>query len=130
MKTLRNYLITTTIGLLIFLFVILIKDIFSQTDTKTILHIISDGLFVSGVLLTCSGLLTFTRNQGSFDMIFYGFSLMINKFRRDINARKYKTFYDYREAQKEKKRSFAFICITGLCFIALSGLFIFLWSQQ
>lgn len=130
MKKLIKYLIVVGVGFLIFTFVVLGKRIFSQTELKTIYLILSDGFFVSGTLITCFGLLVFTSNQGSFDMIIYGFQMFINKFRKDINARKYKTFYEYREAKSGNKKRFGYICLVGLCFIAISALFVYLRSLQ
>lgn len=130
MKKLIKYLIVIGVGLAIFAFVVLTRNIFSQTEIRKIYIILSDGFFIPGVLITCFGLLVFTSNQGSFDMIVYGLQMFINKFRRNINARKHKSFYEYREAKREDKKSFGYICLVGLCFIALSAVFTFLRSRQ
>lgn len=130
MKKLIKYLVVTAFGLALTLFVLISKDIFNKTDPKVIFHILSDAFFIPGVLITCVGLLVFTSNQGSFDMIIYGFQSFINIFRKDINARKHKTFYDYKEAKKDNKRSFGYICLVGLGFLAVTAIFVILWSQQ
>ena len=42
--------------------------------------------------------------------------------------RKYKTFYDYREARKDRKRSVSFVLIVGLALIAVSVVFLILYE--
>ena len=130
MKKLIKYLVVTVFGLVITLFILLSRDVFHQTDSKVIFHILSDAFFIPGILITCVGLLVFSSNQGSFDMIIYGFKSFINIFRKDLNARKHKTFYDYKEAKKDNKRSFGYICLVGLGFLAVTAVFVILWSQQ
>ena len=120
MKTLTKYLITLSVGFLTAFLVVWFRGIFSQTEPVQIFHILCDAFFVSGVLLSCAGLLVFSANEGTFDMIVYGMDSFFDMFRRK-STKKYATFYDYRESRADKKVSFGYIVFCGLFFLAVSG---------
>lgn len=119
MKSLRKYLITLLIGFAGVALILWSKDIFSQTSIVKIFHILTDAFFVVGVVVTCAGLLVFSSNEGTFDMLVYGVSSFFDMFRKKSN-KKYETFYDYRASKQEKKIKFGFIVICGLFFLAVS----------
>lgn len=48
-------------------------------------------------------------------------------FKKNPADRKYKDFYEYREAMKEKKRSYGYMVIVGLAYIAVSLIFLALY---
>ncbi len=93
------------------------------------MQILSDAFFVPGVLLAGVGLIIFASNGGAFDMLGFAVLLFFNLFRKDVNKRKYKDFYEYRQAKKDKKRSMAFMLITGLIFIAIAVIFIIVYAN-
>ena len=124
MKKTLPYLITTAVGAVIAIVIIFAKGIVNQTDTVAVMQILSDAFFVPGVILAGVGLLVFASNGGVFDMLAYGTLLFFNLFRKDMSKRKYKDYYEYRQAKKEKKRGFAFMLLVGLAFIAVSAIFI------
>lgn len=128
MNTLRKYLITFAVGSVIALLVLYIKDVFSMTEVAEILHALCDAFFVPGVLLVCSGLMVFSSNEGTFDMLVYGMDSFIDMFRKK-STKKYSTFYDYRESRKDKKLKFWYIVFTGLFFIALSMVMYMLYRR-
>ncbi len=49
---------------------------------------------------------------------------LFDLFRRNINERKYKDFYEYKESKKDKKHGFGFMLVVGLVFIAIAGAFL------
>ena len=104
MKNALRYLIAAGAGLVIAFVIMLAQGIFSQTDAQDVMRILSDAFFASGVLLAGAGLILVASNGGLFDMFGYAAVLFFNLFRRDVTKRKYKDFYEYREAKKEKKR--------------------------
>ena len=104
------------------------KDIFAQTVQKDVYHILCDAFFVVGVLIECVGLLIFSSNEGTFDIIVYGVSSFVDMFKKQPN-RKYETFYDYRAARQDKKIKFAYLLIVGLVFLAVSGVMLYLYHQ-
>ena len=119
MKKIRKYLITLIVGLAAVLGIAWAKDLFSQTDPGTICHILCDVFFAVGTVITCVGLLIFSANEGSFDMLSYGMSSFIDLFRTK-SKKKYATFFDYKESRADKKHSFGFLLICGLLFVAVS----------
>ena len=118
MKKLK-YFITLLCGFAASMLIFLVKDIFSQTEAVNVFHILCDGFFAVGVVITAMGLLIFTSNEGTFDAIVYGVGSFIDMFRR-TSKRKYETLYDYRESRSEKKVKFGFLLICGLFFSLLA----------
>lgn len=118
MKKLK-YFITLLCGFAASMLIFLVKDIFSQTEAVNVFHILCDGFFAVGIVITAAGLLIFSSNEGSFDAIVYGVGSFIDMFRR-TSKRKYETLYDYRESRSEKKVKFGFLLICGLFFILLA----------
>lgn len=129
MKKLKNYIITTVVGLFMVGILLLYKDVFHQESTKDVFHVLTDAFFVPGVLITGFGLLVVANNGGTFDMISYGMLLVFNLFRSDMAKRKYKTFYDYRVAKSENKQSYGYFLIIGIGLIAISIIFLTVYSK-
>lgn len=119
MKSLKKYLITLLIGFSIVALILWSKDIFSQTSTGKIFHILTDAFFATGVFVTSAGLLVFSSNEGTFDMLVYGVNSFFDIFRK-TSKKKYETFYDYRESRKDAKIKFGFMIICGVFFLAVS----------
>lgn len=128
MKSLTKYAITLLVGFTLAFLIILSKDIFAQTEAVKIFHILCDGFFVVGVVVTSAGLLVFSSNEGTFDMLVYGVNTFLDLFRRQ-SARKYETFYDYRSARSDKKIRFGFLLLCGLFFLAVSMVMYLLYRQ-
>lgn len=128
MKGLKKYLITMGAGLLAVLLISIAKDVFVQTDPKTVFHILCDAFFAIGVVMTGVGLLIFTTNEGVFDGLVYGVSLFIGMFKKDLN-RKYKNLYEYKESRAGKKVAFGFLLICGLIILAIAFVMYLLYLQ-
>lgn len=128
MKTLKKYLITVGIGLVGVALILWSKDILSQTAAVDVFHILCDAFCVVGVVLTSAGLLVFSSNEGTFDILVYGFDSFLDMFRRK-STKKYETFYDYRASREDKKIKFGFMVITGLCFLAISMVMLWLYHR-
>ena len=123
------YLITATVGIIIFIIIICVKKIWNADETYAVMHILSDASFVPGVMLAGMGLIIFASNGGAFDMLAYATIRFFDLFRRDVRNKKYKDFYEYREAKKDKKRGMAFMLIVGAAFIVLAGIFLIVYLQ-
>ena len=128
MKQAKKDLITAGIGLAFVALIIWSKDIFSQTAAVDVFHILCDAVCVVGVVLTSAGLLVFSSNEGTFDILVYGMNSFLDMFRRK-STKKYETFYDYRESRADKKIKFGFMVITGLCFLAVSIAMLWLYHR-
>jgi hypothetical protein len=120
----KKYIITSTIGLVIAILIALSKDVFGQSELKNVHHILCDAFFVSGTCITCYGLLVFSSNEGTFDMLVYGVKKFVGLFKDKTYTEKHKTFYDYKQALGEKKISFAYLIYVGLALIGISMIFL------
>lgn len=123
------YLISAAVGIAIFIIIICSKKIWNLSQTFEIMHLLSDATFVPGVLLAGMGLIVFASNGGVFDMLAYATIRFFDLFKRDPRNKKYKDFYEYREAKKDRKRGMAFMLIVGLVFIALATIFLIVYLE-
>lgn len=128
MKRYLNYIITLLIGLIFAFLICVFKNIFTQTSVNEVMHILVDAFFAPGVVLMCFGLLIVSTNGGTFDMLGYGVIMFISLFNKGTE-RKYKTFYDYRESKKEKKRSFGYLLVVGVFLTIISLIFLIFWYK-
>lgn len=119
MRSLKKYLITLSIGFLAVFGIVWSKDVFSQTALVDVFHILCDGFFAIGVVITSAGLLIFSSNEGTFDALVYGLRSFFDMFRKQKTL-KYDTFFDYRESRADKKLKFGFLLICGLILLAIS----------
>lgn len=124
------YFVSAVVGMVVFTIIVCTKKIWNYDDGKQVLRILSDAFFVPGVILAGVGLLIFASNGGAFDMLSYAFIRFCDLFRRDVRNKKYKDFYEYREAKKDKKRGMAFMLIVGVIFIALAGIMLIAYYQK
>ena len=128
MKSMKRYWITLLVGFAGAALIAWSKDLFAQTAPVNIFHILSDAFFVVGVVITSGGLLVFSTNEGTFDMLVYGVSSFFDMFRK-VSAKKYETFYDYRASRADKKLQFGFMLICGLIFLAIAGVMYLFYRQ-
>lgn len=127
-KKYLKYIISCGIaGLLVFL-ILLTKGI-SPINTQESFKNLTDAFFAVGMLYVCAGLLILVSNAGTFAMMKYGFIQFFNFFRKDFTKEKYRTFYEYRLAQKHDKKSYFYLLVIGFIFIAVSMLFLWQWYE-
>lgn len=129
MSKLKKYLITLGIGLLLAFGVAYSKDIFAQTELAKIFHILTDSFFVSAVLIMGMGGLTFVSNEGAFDGLTYALSSFADIFRKE-KKNKFNTYYDYKQSKGNRDRSFGFLLICGLVFMAITGIMLWLYYKN
>lgn len=129
MRGFKKYLITLLVEALAVVLILWSKDIFAQTALKSIFHILSDAFFAIGTVTVCAGLLVFSANGGTFDILTYGMSSFVDLFRTQ-SKKKYATFYDYRVSREEKKLPFGFLLICGLIFLVIAFVMYFLYRQH
>jgi len=120
----KKYFITLLSGFITAGFIAASKDILSQTALVSIYHILCDAFFVVGVVISAIGLLVFSSNEGTFDIIVYGMRSFLDMFRKE-SRKKYETFYDYKISRADSKIRFGFLLICGIIFLCISfGLYL------
>lgn len=127
-KRILPYLITALIGAAAAVLVICLKSVWAL-PVRERMGALSDAFLLPGAILAGVGLLIFASNGGVFDMLAFAALMFFNLFRRDMSKRKYKDFYEYREAKKGKHRDMAFMLIVGLVYIAVSVIFLIIYSN-
>lgn len=128
MRKVLKYLIPFLMCAIVVILILVSRDAFAKSG-RLLMMDLCDAFFVPGVIMTCFGLLVFATNGGTFDMLAFGVRKLFDLFKRDLTKVKYRTFYDYREAQKEKKRSFLNFLIVGLLFVIISVVFLIVYSR-
>ena len=129
-RNILRYVISISVGAAIALLVMSSKGIFASADVKDTMRILSDSFFVSGVCLSSVGAILFVSNGGLFDIFGFSMRMLFGALKRNVRERKYKDFYEYREAKKEKKRSVAYLLIVGLFFIAAAAVCLWLFYKN
>lgn len=80
---------------------------------------LSDGLFVSGLLMTGLGALTWVSTTGFFDIFGFAFSSVLTLFSPLRAPEKQKKFYEYKlEKEGKRKPGLLFILVAGLILLA------------
>ncbi|MBQ4272721.1 MAG: DUF3899 domain-containing protein [Clostridia bacterium] len=101
-----------------------------QHSGELLLKDLCNAFFVPGAVVLGIGLLIWTANGGTFDMIAFGVIKLFDLLKRDMTKVKYKTFYDYRQAQQDKKRSFTAYLIIGAVLMVIAVIFLILYNNQ
>ena len=125
-----TYFITVGLGLVVAVLMLVGQGTFTKTLNIAIYEDISNAFFVPGAVFLCFGVIVWASNGGAFDMLKYGGIKLIDKFRRNVRNKKYPTYYDYREAQKGKGRSFWYFLLIGLAFAIVGAVFLILANTE
>ncbi len=128
MKKVLKYLIPILICALVTVLILVGRDAFVKSG-QDLMKDLSDAFFVPGIVMLCFGVLVFATNGGTFDMLAFGVIKMFDLFKKDLTKVKYRTFYDYRKAQNEKKRSFLHLIIIGAGFLIVGVVFLIVYYQ-
>lgn len=128
MKNSLKFIIPTAIGLIAAVLIMFSKDVLGQETSKQVFSILSDAFFVPGVCLAGVGAIVWASSGGVFDMLAYGVICFFDTFRKDITKRKYKDFYEYRQAKKGEGRNLWFLLVVGLAFIAIAVVMLLVYT--
>ena len=128
-RTLLLYGITTLIAGAICLIIASIRGVFTVNDSNTVIHYLVDSAFTVGVIIFCLGLLVFVSNLGAFSMLRYGIYRFATLFRHDPAKIKFRTYYDYVQATKEKNTPYGFLLIVGGLYIVISLILLLFWHR-
>ena len=128
MSKLKKYLITIVVGLLIVGYVAYTQGILTHEEPKMIFHTLSNSFFIPGVLIAGMGGLIFVANEGAFDGLTFAMKSFFSIFKRDKKNR-FTSYYDYKVSKGDRNRGFGFMLITGLVFLAISGIMLGIYSN-
>ena len=95
MKNLKRCLITMLIGLAFVAMILYSKDVWHQTEAVVVYHILCDAFFAVGVVILCIGLLIFSCNEGTFDILVYGVSTFVGMFKRNHERKQERKLLDF-----------------------------------
>ena len=124
------YVITAAVLAALTLLFAWAKGAYTSTETWLMLWLWGDAFAIPGIVCFAVGILVWASNGGAFDIFAYGGRIFVRMFfKRDVKDRKYPTYYDYREARKEKKRSFWYMIIVGGAYLVV-GVVLFVIGNQ
>lgn len=103
---------------------------FVETTTKMLLSAWCDAFFVPGVLGMGFGLLIVVSNGGAFDILAYATRRLFGFFKKDPIDRKYRTYYDYKQSRKDKKRSFWYLIIVSSAYLLVAVVLLVVYSTK
>lgn len=129
MRRVLKYLIPILVCVCVVFLILVVRDSFVKSG-QDLIKDLCDAFSVPGLIMICFGLLVFATNGGTFDMLAFGVIKLFDLFKRDLTKVKYRTFYDYRHAQQEKKRSFWYLIIIGAAFLLVGIVFLIIYYQH
>lgn len=130
-KLLTGYLICAGILIAGIIGMMFYRQVFVQTDTKTIFGLLSDSFFVPGIIMAGVGGLSKLSALGAYDTFGYLFSRfsLHNFWVTGAKRKKYDSLYEYKQEKDKKGRSwlpYALWTGLGTCALSLILLIIYL----
>lgn len=124
----KKYAICFGIASLITLIVFGIKGFFTN-DLGVNIQILSDGFFVSGILMTLVAGMLFVSDEGALLGIGFVIRNMILAVFVPMGRKNHEAYSQYRERKlaEKKKRADRCILVTGLVFLSVGILFTIIW---
>ena len=119
-KKLKITLISSGAGLALAVIIAAVRGVFTADSAKEILLSLTDGSFVSAILLLGVGLLLYSGNGGTFDMLAYGTKTLFSVFQSDQKRKERESFAEYRARKSETPKPVLPFLIAGLFCLALS----------
>lgn len=117
----RRYGITGLVGLLIALPVWLKDGLFrTGSDSQRLLKALSNGTFLSAVLLIGLGLLSYVSREGLFDAFRYTMLGVLRGLLPKHRGEKRESYADYREARGRKKANVGHLIWVGMLFLVIA----------
>lgn len=130
-KKLLRYGIGFAVGGLIAIWVMYLEGLFDAVNypRETVIMILCDAFFVSGILLALFGALLWIATTGFFDSLGYACRVAVHLI-IPMWQREHKTFYDYK-VEKESKRGTPQVVpvVVGAVYLLVSAVFLILWSR-
>ena len=116
---LRRYLISGAIGLVLAFLIMWARGLFQTISKLERYRIMSDGFFVTGILMAGFGCLIYVSQNGAFDAIRFSIQSFFSFLRSKETRDKYVSYADYTASLAEKRTiSCGFLIIPGLVLLA------------
>lgn len=120
---LRKYYIFTAIGIAVFIFAALGRELFEGAPPAETFMILSDCCFIPGVLLMGLGGLSWAASFGAYDVFGYAGSTIMSHFNHS-GAYRPESFYDYKTRKAKSRKPWLFeSLIIGVIFTVLAVIF-------
>lgn len=117
-KKILQYVVAVVIGIVLFFYCAISRDLFEQSDRTVIMGILSDAFVVPGVFLAGCGGLSAVAYQGTFLFFRYAGNVLLSQIRHPKEPAP--SYYDYKvEREAHRKPWLRGWLFTGLIFLAL-----------
>ena len=118
------YFITAGICLLIGIVVLFIQFPYITGELCEYFYIISDALFVPGIIVGGVGVLVLISGEGTFDLLAYGVGILLKAFSK---KKDHESFIDYKQRKEAERGNVKvwFIAVVGGIFVVLGIIFSF-----
>ena len=104
-KLFTTYLITSLVLISLVVACLFYEGAFSCEDAKAVVEKICNSFTVPGIMFAGVGLLSYLSSLGAYDGLSYSFvNFALHNLWFIKQPKKYKTFYDYKEAKDKKGR--------------------------
>lgn len=127
MRKVLKYLVPVVVCSVVAVLILVGKDSFHASG-QVLYKDLCDAFSVPGIIMVCFGLLLIATNGGTFDILAYGMIRFFGLFQKDVTKVKYRTFYEYRKAQQEKRRPFVYVLIIGGAFLLVGVAFMLVYN--
>jgi len=115
-KNLWAYVANLIVAFSIFGFCATIWDLFSKTDSLSVIKILSDCFLLPGVILVGISVLGWISSKGTFDIFGYSIHGLFNLWKKE-SYYKQESYYDYKQKKDEKRKPFRLpMFLVGLIF--------------
>ena len=125
-NTIKKHAVCLGVGIAAAFLVAAARGLFSADVKAAVLLCLTDGCFVASVLFLGVGLLMFSADGGTFDMLAYGVKSVFSVFLPAQKRKNRESFYDYRQRKRAKKKPVAPFLVSGAALLLLSLLFFLL----
>lgn len=105
-------------------------ELFKAGDREELFKDLSDCFFVTGIVLSGVGAISWAGTEGIFDMLSYGCKTFFGLFSASYAKKLPKSFYDYKQEQVEKNRPWLKrTLVVGLVVLAVGLLLLIPYSM-
>lgn len=126
------YIITLAVGLVVAVGIFLLQFLLGNKENRSasyVLGLLSDGFFVTGVVILCVGGLSFVKNQGTFDGLGYAVQsfLTVRNWSKKHTFKERESYGDYRERkieERKEKKSISHYVITSIVLVVIAVIFL------